>query len=224
MQMKFFNFLVITLLLISIRSGVTEHQVFFRLATGEEPVLIDNSDFSKLAAETSKAVVDIQTESMKNVYITLPQFQRFFQSIDPRTGKALRENAKSSGSAVIITEDGYLLTCAHVVSNSDKITVQLPDYRKYKARIVSNYPELDLAILRIDDLNGRKLPYLRIGSIKDTNSGVFVAALGNALNLKQSFTDGHISAVRRRITSPTTNCVFQSIRSSIPILFGHRFQ
>ena len=80
--MKFFNFLVITSLLISIRSGATEHQVFFRLATGEEPVLIDNSDFSKLEAETSKAVVDIQTESMKNVYNFL-SFSAFFSRLIP---------------------------------------------------------------------------------------------------------------------------------------------
>ena len=111
------------ILLLSQKLGVSKHQAFYHLATGKEPVLIENSDFTKLDEEARNAVVDIQTEGLKNVYINLPQFQKYYHIVDPQTGRQLSEVTKSNGSAVIITSDGYLITCAHIVSPDSKITV-----------------------------------------------------------------------------------------------------
>ena len=86
MKIVKFYFSVFFLILITQKLGVSEHQAFYRLATGKEPVLIENSDFTKLDEETSHAVVDIQTEGLKNIYINLPQFQRYYQVVDPKTG------------------------------------------------------------------------------------------------------------------------------------------
>lgn len=223
--MKFLNFSlsVLFLLMISQKSGVSEHQTFYHLATGKEPVLIDNSDFTKLDEAAANAVVDIQTKGLKNVYITLPQFQRYYQIVDPKTGKQLSEIAKSNGSAVIISADGYLVTCGHIVSPESKIAVKLADYRKYTAKIVANYPEIDLAILKIENLNGAKLPYLKIGSVKDIKRGAFVAALGNALNLNlgKTFTDGHISATRRRLNIPALNSSFIVLQHNVAVNPGN---
>ena len=208
MKIKFVSFFVFCFVLLMQRPGVSEPQVFFHLASSDESVLIDNGDFSKLAEATAQAVVDVQTESSKNVYVRVPFFQQYFQTIDPRSGKPLQEVSKSSGSAVIISDDGYLITCAHVVENANKITVKLADLRKFTATVVAHYPEIDLAILKIENNKDAKLPYLKIGSMKNVKSGALVAALGNALNLGQTFTDGHISAPRRRLNNPTGNSSF----------------
>jgi serine protease Do len=210
MKILKFYFSVLFILLLSQKLGVSGHQAFYHLATGKEPVLIENSDFTKLDEESGKAVVDIQAEGLKNIYINLPQFQKYYHKFDPQTGKRLSEVSKSNGSAVIISPDGYLLTCAHIVSPDSKIIVKLSNYRKYNAKIVANYPEIDLAILKIQDLKDVKLPYLRIGSLDEIKRGSFVAALGYAgnLTLGTTFTDGHISAIRRRLIIPALNSSF----------------
>lgn len=219
--MKIFKFSLSVLFLTIIlqKSVVSEHQAFYHLATGKEPILINNSDFTKLDEATANAVVDIQTEGLKSVYINLPQFKRYYQIVDPKTGKPLSEVAKSSGSAVIISEDGYLVTCAHIVSPENKITVKLSDYRKYTAKIIANYPEIDLAILKIENLKDVKLPYLKIGSFNDVKRGTFVAAIGNALNLNlgKTFTDGHVSATRRRLNIPALNSSFVVLQHNVAL-------
>ena len=103
------------------------------------------------------------------------------------------------------------------------ITVKLSNYRKYSAKIVANFPEIDLAILKIDDLKDVKLPYLRIGSLEDIKRGSFVAALGNALNLSlgTTFTDGHISAIRRRLTIPALNSSFLVLQHNVAVNPGN---
>ncbi|MES2607219.1 MAG: trypsin-like peptidase domain-containing protein [Pseudomonadota bacterium] len=221
MKIFFFCILVFCLLLSSERSGVSERQIFFHLATGKEPVLIENSDYTKLDDEVSKAVVDLQVESVKNVYIQNPVFQQYFRTIDPRSGKPLQEIIKSSGSAVIISEDGYVLTCGHVVSNAEKITIQLPDYRKFQAKVVAHYPKIDLAILKIENPKNAKSPYLRIGSLSDVKPGAFVAAIGNALNKGQTFTDGHVSAKRRRLLNPSTGTSFIVLQHNVAVNPGN---
>ncbi|MDP5370494.1 MAG: trypsin-like peptidase domain-containing protein [Pseudomonadota bacterium] len=123
----------------------------------------------------------------------------------------------------MISADGYLVTCGHIVSPESKITVKLADYRKYTAKIVANYPEIDRAILKIENLNGAKLPYLKIGSVKDIKRGAFVAALGNALNLNlgKTFTDGHISATRRRLNIPALNSSFIVLQHNVAVNPGN---
>ena len=214
---------VLFLTIILQKPVVSEHQAFYHLATGKEPILINNSDFTKLDEATANAVVDIQTEGLKSVYVNLPQFKRYYQIVDPKTGKPLSEVAKSSGSAVIISEDGYLVTCAHIVSPENKITVKLSDYRKYTAKIIANYPEIDLAILKIENLKGVKLPYLKIGSLNDVKRGTFVAAIGNALNLNlgKTFTDGHVSATRRRLNIPALNSSFVVLQHNVALNPGN---
>lgn len=149
MKNIFLIFSSVLFILFYVKPVVSKPQAFFEIATGNEPVLIENGDFSKLAEVTSKAVVDVQTESVKNVFLRDPLYKRYFQSIDPISGKPLHEITNSCGSAVIISSDGYLLTCAHVVTNADKITIHLPDNRKFSTKIVASYPEIDLAILEI---------------------------------------------------------------------------
>ncbi len=196
--------LFLSIFLISAQSGFAENQTFFihdsfTLAPENDVNLIDNGDFTKLAEQASPAVVDLQTES--NAFIQDPFFQYFFQSIDPFSGKALQEVVKSSGSAVIISANGYLITCAHVVNNAKKIAVHLADRRIFTAKIVASYPTVDLAILKIDNLGDARLPFLKLGTAKTLKNGAPIVALGNSFNLGQTFTNGIISAVKRRIWS-----------------------
>lgn len=212
---------VVLNLLVFAKPVVSEPQAFFQMATGNEAVLIENSDFSKVNELASKAVVDVQTESIKNIFLQDPFFKRFFQMIDPRSGKPLHEITKSSGSAVIISEDGYLLTCGHVVNRMDKIIIHMQDNRKFTAKIVAHYPEIDLAILKIEKLGDIKLPFLKIGSAKDIKSGMPVAALGNALNLGPTFTNGIISAPKRRLPNPTDGSSFVVLQHNVAVNPGN---
>ncbi len=196
--------LFLSIFLVVPQSGFSGNQTFFiqkffTLAPDGDVNLIDNGDFTKLAEQASPAVVDLQTES--NIFIQDPFFQYFFQSIDPFSGKALQEVVKSSGSAVIISDDGYLITCAHVVNKAKKIAVHLADRRMFTAKIVASYPAVDLAILKIDNLHDARLPFLKLGTAKTLKNGAPIAALGNSFNLGQTFTNGIISAAKRRIWS-----------------------
>lgn len=122
----------------------------------------------------------------------------------------MTQTAEASGSGVIISEDGYILTNNHVVSSSDSssyyqvseatgITVSLYNSDKtYSAKIVGTDEQTDLAIIKID---AEGLTAADIGDSDSVKVGEFVLAVGNPLGLKTSVTSGIVSALGRDITS-----------------------
>lgn len=120
------------------------------------------------------------------------------------------QTAEASGSGVIISEDGYILTNNHVVSSSDsssyyqvskatKITVSLSDGSKtYDAKIIGTDDQTDLAVIKIE---AEGLTPAELGDSSSLKVGEFVLAVGNPLGLKTSVTSGIISALDRTITS-----------------------
>lgn len=102
----------------------------------------------------------------------------------------------SSGSGVIITPDGYIVTNNHVVEDGDQVEVTLNDKREYKADIIGIDPSTDLALLKI---KGKELHYLDLGNSDSLRVGEWVLAVGNPFNLESTVTAGIVSAKGRSI-------------------------
>ncbi len=102
----------------------------------------------------------------------------------------------SSGSGVIVSPDGYIVTNNHVIEDSRKIEVTLNDKRKYDANLLGVDESTDLALLKI---NTRKLPYLQFGNSDSIRVGEWVLAVGNPFNLASTVTAGIVSAKGRSI-------------------------
>lgn len=104
--------------------------------------------------------------------------------------------AMSSGSGVIITDDGYIVTNNHVVANSDKVEITLNDKRTLVAKVIGTDPSTDLALLKIDD---KGLPFIPYGNSDVVRVGEWVLAVGNPFNLTSTVTAGIVSAKGRNI-------------------------
>ncbi|MDH5367812.1 MAG: Do family serine endopeptidase [Cyclobacteriaceae bacterium] len=106
------------------------------------------------------------------------------------------EPSHSSGSGVIISDKGYIVTNNHVVDEASKVEVVLDDNRSFNARIVGTDPQTDLALLKIDATN---LPFVKYGNSDNVKIGEWVLAVGNPFNLTSTVTAGIVSAKARNI-------------------------
>ncbi len=102
----------------------------------------------------------------------------------------------ASGSGVIISDDGYIVTNNHVVAGADEVTVTLSDSKTYTAKVIGADPSYDLAVVKVDANN---LPFMLYGNSNDVKIGQWVLALGYPLNLEATVTAGIISAKSRRL-------------------------
>ena len=102
----------------------------------------------------------------------------------------------ATGSGVIISADGYIVTNNHVVEGADELTVTLSDSKEYSARIIGNDKTTDLALIKID---GKNLPAIQIANSDDVKVGEWVLAIGNPLGLNNTVTAGIISAKARTL-------------------------
>ncbi|MEF3168073.1 MAG: DegQ family serine endoprotease [Deltaproteobacteria bacterium] len=124
-----------------------------------------------------------------------PFFERFFgphfrkQQPQPR-----KFRQRGQGSGFIISPDGYLLTNNHVVEGADTIKVKLADGREFTAAVVGTDPQSDVAVIKVD---GKNLPYLRLGDSDKLDIGEWVIAIGNPFGLQQTVTVGVVSAKGR---------------------------
>lgn len=144
---------------------------------------------SDLAAALSPAVVYIENvsrasqlpESHRN-----PFFREYFGDPDiPRTG---------SGSGVIVSAEGYIITNYHVVERADEINVTLTDGRVMQATLLGSDPEIDLAVLQIE---AEDLIYAALGKSEPVRVGDWVVAIGNPLGYRYTVTFGIVSALGR---------------------------
>lgn len=103
---------------------------------------------------------------------------------------------QGSGSGVIITDNGYIVTNNHVVDGAEQVEVTLNDNRTFKAKVVAADPSTDIALLKIDQKN---LPYIMYGNSDDLKIGEWVLAVGNPFNLTSTVTAGIVSAKARNI-------------------------
>jgi serine protease Do len=101
---------------------------------------------------------------------------------------------RGTGSGVIISADGYILTNDHVAGNASKLLVKLADGREFKAKLVGSDPETDLAVIKIE---AQGLTYARLGDSDKVEQGEWVIALGSPFGLQQTMTAGIVSALGR---------------------------
>ena len=152
-------------------------------------------DFVDAANLTVHAVVHISAElKQKNkVYNDFfDMFNDFFNNPQYRYNTP----AIATGSGVIISPDGYIVTNNHVVQEASKLEITLNDRRSYKAKVIGTDPTTDLALIKIDADN---LPSLVFGNSDDVKVGEWVLAVGNPFNLTSTVTAGIVSAKARNI-------------------------
>src|SRR5262249_51554570 len=151
--------------------------------------------FISVVKQVKPAVVNIDVvEKTKRQSFRVPEG---FQIPGVPFGGAPRKQ-RGTGSGVIISSDGYILTNNHVASDAEQITVKLGDGREFKARKIGSDPETDLAVVKIDATG---LTYAKLGDSDKVEQGEWVIALGSPFGLQQTMTAGIVSATGRDLRS-----------------------
>jgi serine protease DegQ len=173
--------------------------------------------YSEAIAKATPSVVSIHSSKEipkeANPMLRDPMFRRYFGDLQNQMPP---EMLKGIGSGVIVTQDGYILTNNHVVSEADEINVKLDDGRTAKAKVVGSDPDTDLAILKVDL---KKLPVIAMGNSDKTQVGDVVFAIGNPFGVGQTVTHGIISATQR--TDLGINTFENFIQTDAPINPGN---
>jgi len=170
-----------------VRPGLAD----INLGATEPPVKLDadassfSQAFIEVADKVTPTIVQITVVSEREN----PHSDWFFFPF-----KDLPKEQKGSGSGIIISNDGYIVTNNHVVENSTKVTVGLSDKRQFDATVVGTDPLTDLAVVKIDAKN---LPVAFLGNSDNLKVGQWVMAIGNPLSLSSTVTAGIVSAIGR---------------------------
>ncbi|MEO8413415.1 MAG: trypsin-like peptidase domain-containing protein [Ginsengibacter sp.] len=158
------------------------------------------TDFENAAAKASPAVVHIKVLKRAGQQ----GFDPFFNdqgngsdgmSFNDRNNSNAAQQV-ASGSGVMVSADGYVVTNNHVVENADELLVTLNDKNDYKATVVGTDPSTDLAVIKI---KGTNFPYLNFANSDDVRVGQCILAIGYPLNLETTVTSGIVSAKARNI-------------------------
>lgn len=159
-----------------------------------------NPDFTQAAAAVSPGVVHIKVtmtargSQRRGGSSPFDMFEEFFGL--PQQRRAQPRQAQASGSGVILTPDGYIVTNNHVVEDADKIEVQLTDKRTFEAKVIGKDPNTDLALIKV---NASNLPIVKMGNSDNVQIGEWVLAVGYPLSLQSTVTAGIVSAKGRQI-------------------------
>jgi len=151
--------------------------------------MMPNLDFTVAAEKTLNTVVHIKTKYVTN--FRLDPIQEFFY------GPGIRQKSyESTGSGVIISENGNIITNNHVIADADEIEVTLNDGQTLSAKIIGTDPSTDIAVIKVESSD---LPYATFGNSDEVKIGEWVLAVGNPFNLTSTVTAGIVSAKARSI-------------------------
>ncbi len=161
----------------------------------------EKTDFTKIAEKTVHAVVHVKNVSEGNAGSN-PLLQFFY-------GDSAQESQRivGTGSGVIISPDGYIITNNHVVKGAKKLEITLNNKETYNAEIVGVDESSDIALIKIDK---SELPYLPFGDSDNLQVGEWVLAVGNPFNLTSTVTAGIVSAKARDINISNNNSKIES--------------
>jgi serine protease Do len=147
-------------------------------------------DFTTAAENTVHAVVHVKNVSVRTVSDPILEF--FYGS---RGGQ--QQEQIGTGSGVIISEDGYIVTNNHVVKDASDLEVTLNNNRSYKAKLIGTDSKMDIALIKINA--DEKLPYSTFADSDQVKVGEWVLAVGNPYNLTSTVTAGIVSAKARNL-------------------------
>ena len=168
-------------------------------------------DLTYAAEKALPAVVHIkyvQNSKVQTIEVQSDPFSDFFSDPfgffgNPNQGNGGRQKRsvrtpkqQGSGSGVIISADGYIVTNNHVVADADELTVTLNDNKEYSARIIGTDKTTDLALIKIE---GKNFPAITIANSENIKVGEWVLAVGNPFNLTNTVTAGIVSAKGRSL-------------------------
>jgi len=161
-----------------------------------------NPDFTQASAAVAPAVVHIVTtyepkasSRGQGQQSPFDMFEEFFGT--PRGRQRPSQPSRASGSGVIISPDGYIVTNNHVVEDATKIEVKLTDRRVLEAKLIGRDPNTDLALLKVT--SSSPLPIVKLGDSDAVNIGEWVLAVGYPLGLESTVTAGIVSAKGRAL-------------------------
>ncbi len=149
----------------------------------------ENIDFTVAAEQSIHTVVHVKNVS--KVTMRNPIMEYFYGS----GGGSQQQEQIGTGSGVIISEDGYIVTNNHVIKDAQEIEITLNNKKSYKAKLIGTDSKMDIALLKIDA--GEKLPYNTFGDSDNVKVGQWVLAIGNPYNLTSTVTAGIVSAKAR---------------------------
>jgi len=151
-------------------------------------------DFTEAAEKTVNAVVHVQNTTISRRPTNIMDY--FMGRGEPRT-------MIGTGSGVIITPDGYIVTNNHVVANASELEVTLNDNKIYKAELIGADPNSDIALIKIDP--DEELPVIPFGDSNELKVGEWVLAVGNPFRLNSTVTAGIVSAKARDLNEYDSN-------------------
>ena len=178
--------LIIALLLIIGISG--------QVSASDRPAYDRRTPVVKVYEQAHEAVVNIAGERVVSSSLW-PGYE--WPDIFDFGGPRYQRQVAVLGSGMVVHEDGYVITNAHVIKGSEKIKVVFSDGGEYEAQIVSSDESKDLAVLKVQ--TDKKLPFIHLGRSNDLMIGETVVAIGNPYGYANTVTSGVISAVGRDI-------------------------
>jgi len=161
---------------------------------------VQRPDFVEIAKKSINTVVHVKSSSSGSDY----NIEDFI------FGRSQRRPQMGSGSGVIISSDGYIITNHHVIETAEDIQITTNNNQSYEAKIIGSDEQNDIALLKID--TAEELPYAIFGDSDGTQIGEWVLAVGNPFNLTSTVTAGIISAKSRNLdpTGRTTQSYIQT--------------
>jgi serine protease Do len=167
---------------------------------GAAPVFGQQSPQAQTPERTSEVTDQTQAPSPSGISRA---FVEAAKRIKPAVAHIKLGNG-ATGSGVVVSPDGYILTNKHVANAGNQITVKLSDRQEFQARRIGTDPRIDLALIKIDAQN---LPYATLGDSSKLEPGEWVIALGSPFGLEQTMTAGIVSATGRKFGGPYDNYI-----------------
>ena len=154
-------------------------------------------DFTYAAETATPTVVHIKStivREARDVNSQIPEMFREFFGDRGTGGRQAPQRGQASGSGVIISSDGYIVTNNHVVEGSEELEVTLNNQRKVNAKVIGTDPSTDIAVIKIEE---KDLPAIVFGNSDAAKVGEWVVAVGNPFDLESTVTAGIVSAKGR---------------------------
>jgi serine protease Do len=180
-------------------------------------------DFASLVEHYGPAVVNVTVVGKRQEISDIPGLQpgdplsEFFRRFGRPIPRGELPTPRGEGSGFIVSQDGYILTNAHVVAEAEEVTVKTTDRREYTAKVVGVDERTDVAVLKID---AKSLPTVRIGDPSKLRPGEWVIAIGSPFGFENSVTAGIVSATSRSMPG-TESSYTQFIQTDVAVNPGN---